>query len=183
MKNMHKNLLAMGLASAILAAAPAYADPQPGTLMGGPGMMYGYGPGAGAWIELSSEQRAKSREIQRELFKKESELREKMFMEQGQIEDLCDADKPDPKAVRAAYDRLYEVRKEMIEARIQARNKMFDVLTDEQRKVWRQQRRQWRHMGMGQMGMMWMMGPGYGYGPMGPGMKGPGYGPWWDGEE
>lgn len=208
MKNMHKNLPALALASAILSTTPALAETQPapggyGPMMGGPGMMQGYGPGGGAGIELSSVQRAKSREIQRELFKKESELREKMFMEHGQIEDLYDVDKPDPKAVRAAYDRLYNIRKEMIEARIQARNKMYDLLTDDQRKTWSQQRRQWSK-GWGHMGMMGpgygygpmgpgMMGSGYGYGPMapgwggygpmGPGMMGPGYGPWWDDED
>lgn len=197
MNNTRKNLLALGLASAMFAVTQASADPQPGPgwygpMMGSPGMMRGYGPGAAAGIELSDEQRAKMREIQREQFKQQSALREKMFSEYGRIEELYDNDKPDPKAVREAYERMYDLRKQMIEAGLQAHGKMYDLLTDDQRKAWRTQRRQWGHMGMGHMGMMgpgygygpmgpgMMGGPGWGgYGPMGPGMMGPGYGPWW----
>lgn len=165
MNNPRKNLLALGLASAILAAAPAWVSAQPagsGPMMGGQDMMRG--PGAAAGIELSDEQRAKMREIQREQFKQEMALREKLYDEYGKLEEIYDADKPDPKAVRDAYDRIYALRKQMIEARVQSHNRMYDLLTDEQRKLWRSQRRQ---------------GGGMGRGMMGPGMMGPGYGPWW----
>ncbi|MEW5973825.1 MAG: Spy/CpxP family protein refolding chaperone [Pseudomonadota bacterium] len=202
MNNPRKNLLALGLASAILAAAPAWVGAQPagsGPMMGGQDMMRGYGLGAAAGIELSDEQRAKMREIQREQFKQETGLREKLYDEYGKLEEIYDADKPDPKAVRDAYDRIYALRKQMIEARVQSHNRMYDLLTDEQRKLWKSQRRQVGGMGRGMMGpgmmgpgmmgrgmmgpgMMGpgMMGPGMmGPGMMGPGMMGPGYGPWW----
>ncbi len=180
MNNPRKNLLALGLASAILAAAPAWVGAQPagsGPMMGGQDMMRGYGPGAAAGIELSDEQRAKMREIQREHFKQEMALREKLYDEYGKLEEIYEADKPDPKAVRDAYDRIYALRKQRIEARLQAHNKMFDLLTDEQRTLWRTQRRLGAGLGRGMMGPG-MMGPGWGgYGPLGPG-----YGPWWDDE-
>ncbi len=207
MNNPRKNLLALGLASALFAVTPVSADPQPGPggygpMMGGPGMMRGYGPGAAAGIELSNEQRTKMREIQREHFKQEMALREKLYDEYGKLEEIYEADKPDPKAVRDAYDRIYALRKQRIEARLQAHNKMFDLLTDEQRTLWRTQRRLGAGLGRGMMGpgmmgpgMMGpgMMGPGMmGPGMMGPGMMGPGwggygplgpgYGPWWDDE-
>ncbi len=173
MKNTRKTLLATGIALALLAASPSWAEtpvaPGQGPMMGG------YGPGAAAGIELSDEQRNKMRELQREQFQKNMGLREKMMVEYGQLESLLDADKPDAKAVQEAYDRLHALRKQMIESRLQARHKMYDLLNDDQRKAWRSQRRAWGPMGM--MGQGY--GPGYGYWPMGPGMMGPGYGPWW----
>ncbi|MEW6764897.1 MAG: Spy/CpxP family protein refolding chaperone [Pseudomonadota bacterium] len=207
MKNIHKGLLALGMASVTLSTTPLLADPPPGgygSMMGGyhmmPGMMPGYRQGAGA-VELSDEQRAKMRDIQRSMFKENMGLQEKLMDEYARLDDFYAADKPDPEAVQEAYDRINALRKQMVEKHLQARNRMYDLLTDEQKKMWRSQRRQWGHMGMmgpgygyGPMGpgMMapgygygpmgpGMMGPGWGgYGPMGPGMMGPGYGPWWE---
>lgn len=153
MTDTRKNLLALGLASVLL-TSPALTGAQslpPDPMAGGPGAMVG--------IDLSDEQRARMREIQRELFRQETALREKLYEEYGKLEELFDADKPDPKAVREAYDRIHALRRQKIEARLQAHNRMYDLLTEEQRKLWNAQRRLGRGMGRGMMG--------------------PGFGPWW----
>ena len=208
MNHIRKKALTVALSFALLAAPATQAETACGTpgyghMIGGWGQ--GYGPGMKAGFDLNDEQRNKMRQIMREQFKQNSEMREKMFEAHSQLEDLYDAEKPDSKAIDEAYDRMNTLHKQMFTAHLQARGKMLDVLTDEQRKQWNTQRRQWKHMGYGPMGagmgmmapgygygpgMMGsgygygpmgpgMMGPGYGYGPMGPGMMGPGYGPWW----
>lgn len=205
MNHSTKTLLAFCASMALAGASPTWAEtpvgPGYGPMMGWGGqapMMRGYGPGSAAGIELNDEQRGKMRDIQREQFQKNMGLRDKMMAEYSQLESLYDADKPDAKAVQESYDRLHALRKQMIESHLQARHRMHDLMTDDQRKAWRSQRRAWGPMGMlgqggygpgyghgpgmmgpgygyGQMGPS-MMGPGYGYGPMGPGMMGPGYG-------
>lgn len=197
-----KTLLALGISMTLLAAAPSWAETPVGPgydpVTGGQApMMRGYGPNAAAGLELTVEQREKMRTIQKDMFKQNMALMEKMVDEYSQVESLSDADKQDTKSILEAYDRQSALRRQMMSNRLQAQQKMYDLLTDEQRKSWRSQRRNWSHMGrMGQgygyghMGSGYgygsmgpgMMEPGYGYGSMGPGMMQPGSGPCWQGE-
>ncbi|OYY73771.1 MAG: hypothetical protein B7Y40_07920 [Gammaproteobacteria bacterium 28-57-27] len=185
-----KTLLALGVSMTLLAAAPSWAEtpvgPGYGPMTGGQApMMRGYGPNAAAGLELTDEQREKMRTIQKDMFKQNMALMEKMVDEYSQMESLSDADKQDTKSILEAYDRQSALRRQMMSNRLQAQQKMYDLLTDEQRKAWRGQRGscgQMGRMGQGQGYGYGHMGPGYGYGSMGTGMMQPGYGPWWLGE-
>ncbi len=96
------------------------------------------------------------------------------------------AEEHDPKTIGAAYGRLFDLRRQMIEAAIEAGNRRKALLTDEQREQIRQRHAEMRQRQMqggaspeGQMmNPCGMMGPGAG-GAMqqGPGgMMGPGRG-------
>ncbi len=132
--------------------------------MMGPGMM---GGGMGM-LDLSSEQRAKLRQIEDEQRKKNRDLYAKIEDESVKLRDLYDTDTPDARKIGAAYDKIFGLKRQAIVSGIEAQNKARAVLTKEQQ----EQLKQWRRGGMG-------MGSGRGgYGPgnmprgMGPGMMG-----------
>jgi Spy/CpxP family protein refolding chaperone len=140
--------------------------------MHGPGMMgggYGMGPGmmgmGPVWmLNLTDEQRAKISKLQNELRKKQWATMGQIMDERQKLFELYSAENPDPKKVGAVYGKIFDLRRQMIEATIDTRNRVQGLLTQEQRA----QLEQWRHgWGPGGPGVM---GPG----TMGPGMMGPG---------
>ena len=133
-------------------------------MMGGEGMMYGPGmTGMGpVWmLNLTDEQRAKIGKLQGELRKKQWATMGQIMDEREKLFELYSADSPDAKKVGAVYGKIFDLRRQMIEATIDTQNRMQALLTKEQRA----QLDQWRHG--------WGPGPG-GPGMMGPGMMGPG---------
>ncbi len=100
----------------------------------GPGMM-GPGMGAGpfAMLNLSTEQRTKVNAIQDSLRKQQWTLQGKINDEEARLRDLYLVDQPDPKRVGQAYDTIFDLRRQMIEAHVLAQNQMQNVLTAEQR--------------------------------------------------
>lgn len=144
-------------------------------MMHGPGMMEGedmmYGAGmmgmGPVWmLNLTDEQRAKIGNLQGELRKKQWTTMGQIMDERQQLFELYAADSPDPKKVGAVYGKIFDLRRQMIEAAIDARNRTQALLTQEQRA----QLGQWRHGWGAGSGGPGMMGPGM----MGPGMMGPG---------
>jgi Spy/CpxP family protein refolding chaperone len=140
--------------------------------MHGPGMMGGYGmygPGmmgmGPVWmLNLTDEQRAKISKLQEQLRKKQWTTMGQIMDERQKLYELYSAENPDPKKVGAVYGKIFDLRRQMIEAAIDTQNRAQAVLTQEQRA----QLEQWRHgWGPGGPGVM---GPG----TMGPGMMGPG---------
>ena len=128
-------------------------------MMGGPGMMGsgmmgGHGLGIGPiWrLDLTDEQRRRVNKIQDGLRKKNWELQGKLLDENSKLRELNMADPRDPKAIGAVYGKIFDVKRQKIEASIEAANKAEQVLTKEQR----QQLKQWcRSRGGGHMmGMM-----------------------------
>jgi Spy/CpxP family protein refolding chaperone len=101
-----------------------------GMLGGGSGMM-GYGT-FGA-LDLSKDQQAKINKIQDDMRKQHWALMGKMMDEQSKLRDLYSEDKLDAMKIGAVSDAIYAIRKQMIESRIDATNRMRDVLTKEQR--------------------------------------------------
>lgn len=86
----------------------------------------------------------------------------KIMDEQAKLRDLLNTDKPDPKKAGAVYGAIAKLRQQMVETQIDIQNRIYDVLSPEQR----DQLRQWRRN---------PPGPGRGMGP-GMGMH-PGMGP------
>lgn len=117
----------------------------------GPGMM-GPGMGAGpfAMLNLSAEQRTKINAIQDSLRKQQWTLQGKINDEEARLRDLYLVDQPDPKKVGQTYDAIFDLRRQMIEAQVQAQNQMQNVLTAEQRNQIRQFRSGMRGPGPGQ---------------------------------
>lgn len=134
-------------------------------MMGG-GMMGG-GMGPMTMLNLTDEQRAKVRKIEDEQRKKNRDLYGKIEDESVKLRDLYDTDTPDAKKIGAVYDKIFDLKRQLIVSGIEANNKARAVLTKEQQ----EQLKAWRRGGMG-------MGPGTGGGPgqrgggMGPGMMG-----------
>lgn len=116
-------------------------------VMQGMGMM---GPGVFGGLDLSTEQRTKINKIQDDMRKQHWALMGKIMEEQAKLRDLYDEDLLEAKKIAAVSDSIHAYRKQMIESRIDAFNRMREVLTKEQR----EQLAKLRRGGWG------MMGPG-----------------------
>lgn len=96
----------------------------------GPGMMWGYGPGI---PDLTSEQRKKIGEIQKDQRQKQWQLMEKMHEQNFQSGGAYRDGKFDEQAARKRYDEMAALRKQMFENSLQERKRIDDVLTPQQR--------------------------------------------------
>ena len=115
----------------------------------GPGMMGGYGTGMmggfggpgvsglllgrGSPVELTEEQRNRVKQISDGERKQHWALMGKMMDEQAKLRDLLEQQTPDPKAVGAAYGAIAQLRQQMLESHLQARNEVHGLLTPDQR--------------------------------------------------
>jgi len=180
---------------AMLVPLHTFAQPPAGTMPGGgygmgpemmgggsgmgmgPGMMRGGGMmGMGgmamhglSMLDLTDDQRAKINANQDKLRKQHWEIMGKMMDEHNALRDLYDSDSLDGKKIGAVYDRIFKLKRQMIDSDIKSLNEVNALLTKEQReqlKKFRQGRGMYGSgMGMG-MGSGGPMGQG---GPMGPG--------------
>jgi len=133
-------------------------------MMGGMGMGMTGGMGMGMMgsmhgapfqmLDLTSEQRTKINKIHDELRRKNWEALGKIQDEEAKLRDLYAADKRDPKAIGAVYGSIYALKRQMIEAGIDAHNRMEALLSDAQRAQLKQIR------GSMDPGARGMMGPG-----------------------
>lgn len=125
----------------------------------GPGMMggYGYGMMGGGFgrggmmgpfqgLNLSDQQRSKINQIQDETRRKNWDVMGKMMDEQARLRDLFTADKRDPAAIGKQSMKIADLRRQLLEASIDAHNRMETLLSKEQKE-------QLRSFGRG-----WMMG-------------------------
>lgn len=108
--------------------------------MGGPGMM-GTGLQHLGLLNLSDDQRQKINAIQDNLRKQEWSLTGKIMDEQARLRDLYLADQPDPKKVGAVVANIGDLRRQTVEAQVQAMNQINNVLTKEQQAQLKQLRR------------------------------------------
>ncbi len=138
-----------------------------GGMMGGPGMMMAPGGmgtvGPLGMLDLSADQRSKIGQIQSDLRKQQWGTMGQVMDEQEKLQELLAAETPGPKKVGAAHAKIADLQRQMIEARIEAHNRVQAVLTKEQREQLRQFRQ--GRSGSGPAGPG--MGPG-----MGGGMRG-----------
>ncbi len=101
-----------------------------GMMGGGMGMM-GYGRFGS--LDLTKDQQTKINKIQDDMRKQHWAIMGKMMDEQAKLRDLYDEEKLDAKKIGAVNDAVYTLRKQMMESRIDATNRMREVLTKEQR--------------------------------------------------
>jgi Spy/CpxP family protein refolding chaperone len=104
----------------------------------GRGMMGGHAEGGKGFfgqlrmLDLNPDQQAKINKIELDLRKQLWALKGNTLDPEAQLYDLYSAEKPDPKKIGAAYARIFEARRQMIETRIDAMNRASEVLTKEQ---------------------------------------------------
>ncbi len=119
--------------------------------MMGPGMAgpsIGGGAGPLSALDLSEDQQKRINAIHDEVRKKHWSLMGEILDERAKLRDLYNADKRDPTAIGAEYQRIFDLRRQMIEAGISAHNRVEEVLTAEQR----QKVRDLMRRGYGMMG-------------------------------
>jgi Spy/CpxP family protein refolding chaperone len=104
----------------------------------GPGVMGGYGMGPGIMgadptggRELSRDEQKRMARIETELRRHNWELQGKIIDARGELLQLFTEETLDPRKIGAAYGRIFDLRRQMIEATIEARNRQRAILTDE----------------------------------------------------
>lgn len=108
-------------------------------MMGGYGRGYGMGPGMMGYgsayrdLNLSADQRAKITEIRRTMRTKHWGLMAQMMDAQDKLQDLYDDDKPDAAAINKQYKIMEDLRRQMVDSAVEARNRIDAILTKEQR--------------------------------------------------
>ena len=109
--------------------------PMMGDMMGG-----GFGPMMGGMmggfygLDLSKDQRAKIRSLHHAVRKQNMELMSKLMDSRDKLAELYDTAKPDPDKIGKVYDEIFKIRREMIQQHLKVRNKIYDLLTEDQRK-------------------------------------------------
>lgn len=119
-----------------------------GSMMRGPMMGGGFMMPQLRGLELNKEQRDKVRTIHREMRKKHFALMEKIMDQSDKLAELYDTDKPDPNKIGKVYDEIFKTRREMIQQHIEARNRIYDLLSKEQQEKFRANDPFSRHFGM-----------------------------------
>lgn len=127
--------------------------PMMGGMMGG-----GFGPMMGGMmggfydLDLSKEQRQKARAILHSMRQKNIALMTKMMDSRDKLADLYDTAKPDPVKIGKVYDEIFKLKREMIQHHLEVHNKIYDLLTKDQRKEMDENRPYgFGHMGGGMM--------------------------------
>lgn len=137
----HMGMMSMG---------PGMMDMGPG-MMGSPGMMGGMGMGRIQMLDLTKEQRASIHRLQDQLRRTNWDTMGKIMDESSKLRELFAGDKPDAKRIGAVYGNIFNLRRQMIESKIDSHNRVDAVLTTEQRQQLKQLK---RGHGMGGKGMM-----------------------------
>lgn len=109
---------------------------------GGPGMM-GYGGHAFRMLDLNEQQRSKLSQIHDEVRKKNWELMGKLLDEQAVMRELFSADKRDPAAIGKQSMKVAELRRQLLEASVDAHNRMEALLSKDQKERLRRIGRGW----------------------------------------
>ena len=120
-------------------------------MMGGGhmGMMHRY-----KGLGLSDEQKQQMNDIQHKLRKKHWVIMGQMIDQQAALQKAYANHRPDPKAVGAVYGQIFDLKRQVIEAALDAKNSIKDVLTEEQLAQLKKMRHQGGGMMQGQGGMM-----------------------------
>jgi Spy/CpxP family protein refolding chaperone len=102
-------------------------------MMGGMGMMESPRAGMVRALSLSDEQRAKINKLSDKLQHDNWAAMGAIMDESAKLRDLYEADRRDPAAIGKEYQKIFDMKRQMIEAMITTQNQIEDLLTDEQR--------------------------------------------------
>ena len=110
-----------------------------GNMMGGDHMgMMGGGGHMGMMdkykgLDLSDEQKQQMSDIKFKLRKDHWAIMGKMIDQHAALQKAYAGERPDPAAVGAVYGKIFDLKRQMIEAKLKSKNSAKDVLTEEQR--------------------------------------------------
>ena len=153
-KTLRLTAVVLGLAAAGAAMAQGYGPGcgpgggyGPGMMGGGcgRGTMGGHNPGGGMLgsrplgaLDLTDDQRDKIFAIQEEARTKNFGTMTQMRAEQYKVAKMYNAERADPKLIGEQQKKVDELRRQMIQSRVETRNEIEAVLTPEQKKQLRQ---------------------------------------------
>ncbi len=114
------------------------------------------GMGRVEMLDLTKEQRTSIHRLQDQLRKANWDAMGKMMDESSKLRELFAVDKPDAKKIGAVYGNIFDLRRQMIENKIDTQNRVDAVLTAEQREQLKQRGHGHGHgAGRGGHGMMY----------------------------
>lgn len=116
-----------------------------GMMMGPQGMMGMHMLGA---LNLSDEQRSAITKLTDQFSHDNWEKQGQMNDESAKLRDLYEADKRDAAAIGREYQKVFDIKRQMIESYIEVQNRIEDVLTPEQRAKMKELRGKMHHMYM-----------------------------------
>ena len=123
-----------------------------GNMMGGGGHMGMMNKYKG--LGLSDEQKQQMSDIKYKLRKEHWAIMGQMIDQHAALQKAYAGDRPDPAAVGAVYGKIFDLKRQMIEARLAAKNSAKDVLTEEQRAQMKKMKHKRGGMMHGQDGKM-----------------------------
>lgn len=97
-------------------------------------------------LDLSDEQQSKINKLADELKHNNWGLQGSINDESAKLRDLYEADRRDPASIGKVYQKLFDLKRQMIENYMEVQNRIEDVLTPEQRTVMKEERRKMRTM-------------------------------------
>lgn len=109
-------------------------------------MGYGMGMGMAGPMNLpnlTGEQQSKIRAIQREMRREHMEKMMDMMDIRDDIMAEMASERPDPKKIREMQGSMSQMQGEMLESTVNNRNRIYDLLTEEQRKQIREYQKNW----------------------------------------
>jgi len=134
---------------------PMMQQGRPGMMMGGGGMgmMGGGGMGMGMAtmhaLDLDRDQVRKMTRIHKELAQKHAGMRADIQELRWELSREMTKERPSPERVGELSDRIFQQRRQLIQDRVEARNRMMDALSESQRQQWRRMMENRRQMRMG----------------------------------
>ena len=123
-----------------------------GNMMGGGGHMGMMNKYKG--LGLSDEQKQQMSDIKYKLRKEHWAIMGQMIDQHAALQKAYAGERPDPAAVGAVYGKIFDLKRQMIEARLAAKNSAKDVLTEEQRAQMKKMKHKRGGMMHGQDGKM-----------------------------
>ncbi len=123
-----------------------------GNMMGGGGHMGMMDKYKG--LDLSDEQKQQMSDIKYKLRKEHWAIMGQMIDQHAALQKAYAGERPDPAAVGAVYGKIFDLKRQMIEARLKSKNSAKDVLTEEQRAKMKKMKHKRGGMMQGQGGKM-----------------------------
>lgn len=97
-------------------------------------------------LALSEEQQSKINKISDELKHNNWATQGLINDETAKLRDLYEADKRDPAAIGKEYQKVFDLKRQMIETYLDTQNRIEEILTPEQRAKTKEARHEMRHM-------------------------------------
>ena len=96
-------------------------------------------------LDLTASQRKSIRDIQKATRTQQFTMHDKLTEYADDLSSLYNEDKPNAKKIGSIYKKIFDLKRQQVELRINTKNKAYDVLTKEQKK----KLKEWKSSSMG----------------------------------